>query len=95
MIKVLIKINDEKEIIDITSSIFLKEYSDYIEIDSGNGDKYAHAQNMYLNKPLIDQHNRYNYKYLNETIEEVLHDEYVSAEIIDSTTILNSLLGVE
>lgn len=35
----------------------------WTQIDEGNGDKYAHAQNMYLEKGLVDEKGRYNYKY--------------------------------
>ena len=62
-INVLIKTNDKDEIIEIGSSIFIKDPTNYIVIDSGFGDKYAHAQSQYLKEPLINDNGKYNYKY--------------------------------
>lgn len=69
-IKVYIKVNSNNEIIDINSEIFIKDFTDWIEIDSGYGDKYAHAQSQYFNKPLINDDGNYNYKYFNRKIIE-------------------------
>ena len=53
-------------ITSINSEIFLsqEEMSTMTEIDKGQGDKYAHAQNQYLEKGLVDEHGRYNYKFV-------------------------------
>lgn len=64
-IKVLIKTNDKDEIIEIGSSIFIKDLTGWVEIDSGFGDKYAHAQSQYFDKPLINEDGRYSFKYIN------------------------------
>ena len=62
MSKVYIKINEEKEIIEINSSIFIKDLSDgWIEIDDGTGDMYDHAQHNYLPGPLFDEEGRPQY----------------------------------
>jgi ribosomal protein S11 len=66
-IKVYIKVNDNNEIIDVVSSIFIKDLTGWIEIDSGYGDKYAHAQSQYFEKPLYNG-NHYVYKYENNKI---------------------------
>lgn len=60
-------------ITSINSEIFLseEEMSTMTEIDKGQGDKYAHAQNQYLEKELIDEHGRYNYKYVEGKVIEV------------------------
>ena len=62
-IKVYVKINANNEIIDVASSVFLKDIQGWIEIDSGFGDKYAHAQSQYFDKPLKNEDGTYNFKY--------------------------------
>lgn len=60
-------------ITSINSEIFLseEEMSTMAEIDKGQGDKYAHAQSQYLEKGLVDEHGRYNYKFLEGKVVEV------------------------
>lgn len=67
-IKVYIKINDKNEITEIGSSIFIRDVSDWIQIAEGFGDRYAHAQSQYLEKPLTDIDGNYNYKYENNQV---------------------------
>lgn len=74
-IKVYAKLDENNVIISINSSIFLKDTTDYIEIDEGMGDKFAHAQGHYLSKGLIDEQGRYNYKYVDETLVELTDEE--------------------
>lgn len=62
-IKVYIKINANNDIIDVGSSIFITDPSGWILIDQGYGDKYAHAQSHYFDKPLQNETGSYNYKY--------------------------------
>ena len=62
-IKVYIKTNSNREIIAINSDIFIDDLTGWIEIDKGYGDKYAHAQSQYFDKPLIDENGKYNYTY--------------------------------
>lgn len=68
--KVFIKLNTNNEIIDINSSAFLPDVEGWIEIDSGVGDKYYHAQNNYLDKPLFDENGLYNFKLVDGQIVE-------------------------
>lgn len=68
MNKVYIKIDNNNNITDINSNIFIQDTSEYILIDQGNGDKYAHAQNNYLPLPLQSEEGVYNYKYINNNI---------------------------
>lgn len=68
-IKVYIQTDTNKTVIAINSSIFLQDTTDWMEIDEGNGDKYAHAQSQYLEKGLMDEKGRFNYKYDAELIE--------------------------
>lgn len=98
-IKVYVKLDENKVIKEIQSSIFLKDTMDWIEIDEGMGDKFAHAQGNYLPKGLVDNSGKYNYKFENELVE--LSDE--EKELLFPTPapqptnddILNILLGVK
>ena len=60
-------------ITSINSEIFLseEEMNSMTEIDQGQGDKYAHAQSQYLEKGLVDEHGRYNYKFVEDKVVEV------------------------
>lgn len=60
-------------ITSINSEIFLsqEEIQAMTEIDKGQGDKYAHAQSQYLEKGLVDEHGRYNYKFVEGKVVEV------------------------
>ena len=64
-------------ITSINSEIFLsqEEIQTMIEIDQGQGDKYAHAQGLYLEKGLVDEHGRYNYKFVEGKVIEVAEAE--------------------
>lgn len=64
-------------ITSINSEIFLseEEVSAMTEIDKGKGDKYAHAQSQYLEKGLVDEYGRYNYKYVEGKVVEVAEAE--------------------
>lgn len=68
-IKVYVKVNENNEIIEVGSSIFIKDLTGWIEIDSGFGDKYAHAQSQYFENPLINNDSGYNYRYINGEIQ--------------------------
>ena len=74
-IKVYIKTNENNIITSINSSIFLNNIEGYIQIDEGSGDKYAHAQGNYLDKSLVDESGRFNYKFENGQILELTEEE--------------------
>lgn len=67
-IKVYVKLNSNNEIIDVASSIFLKDTTGWVEIDEGFGDKFAHAQSQYFDKPLINEDGGYNYQLISDRI---------------------------
>lgn len=69
-------------ITSINSEIFLseEEMSTMTEIDKGKGDKYAHAQGLYLEKELVDEHGRYNYKYVDGKVVEVAEGDKPTIE---------------
>lgn len=62
LIKVYIKINENRYVTAVNSSIFLSDTTNWIQIDEGIGDKYAHAQGNYFDKPLFDEHGICQYK---------------------------------
>jgi len=84
---VYIQINDNNYVTAINSSEFITDFTNWIEIDRGMGDKYHHAQNNYLDYPLIDNYGVYRYKYENNTIVERSVEErsndFVSPEVIE------------
>ena len=69
-IKVYVKTNTVNQIVAIGSDVFIKDLSDWILIDEGTGDKFAHAQTQYLSKPLIDEKGQYNFILEGKTIKE-------------------------
>ncbi len=77
MVRVYINKDSENNITSINSEIFLseEEMSTMTEIDKGKGDKYAHAQGLYLEKGLVDEHGRYNYKFVEGKVIEVAEAE--------------------
>lgn len=74
--KVYVSLSDGY-ITSINSEIFLsqEEIQTMIEIDKGQGDKYAHAQSQYLEKELVDKYGRYNYIYVEGKVVEVVEEE--------------------
>ena len=70
--KVFVKTNEQRDVIDINSEIFLDTRKiardGWILIDKGSGDRYAHAQGNYLDGPLYDERNRPRYKLVNGSI---------------------------
>lgn len=69
-------------ITSINSEIFLsqEEIQAMTEIDKGQGDKYAHAQSQYLDKELVDERGRYNYKYVDGKVVEVAEGDKPTIE---------------
>ena len=69
-------------ITSINSEIFLskEEIQAMTEIDRGQGDKYAHAQGLYLEKGLVDKYGRYNYKFVEGKVIEVAEEDKPTIE---------------
>ena len=97
LITVYIKTDENNNIIDINSSIFLTDLTGWTEIDSGAGDKYAHAQGNYFNKPLINENGVYNYKYIDGVVIEKTPEEIAAEtpELVEPITIEDRLTAVE
>ena len=79
--KVYVSLSDGY-ITSINSEIFLsqEEIQTMTEIDRGQGDKYAHAQGLYLEKGLVDEHGRYNYKFVENKVVEVAEGDKPTIE---------------
>ena len=69
-IYVYIKTNFMGEITEIGSSVFITDTYNWTMIDSGYGDRYAHAQSQYFPKTLIKENGTYRYSYINGNIVE-------------------------
>lgn len=69
-------------ITSINSEIFLsqEDMDAMTEIDKGQGDKYAHAQSQYLEKGLVDERGRYNYKFVEGKVIEVAEGDKPTIE---------------
>lgn len=82
MVRVYINKDSENNITSINSEIFLseEEMSTMTEIDKGQGDKYAHAQGLYLEKGLVDELGRYNYKYVDGKVVEIAEGDKPTIE---------------
>lgn len=82
MVKVYINKDSENNITSINSEIFLseEEMSTMTEIDKGQGDRYAHAQGLYLENGLVDKYGRYNYKYVEGKVIEVAEGDKPTIE---------------
>ena len=51
---VYVKLDENGRIIDINSSLFLKDPSEWVEVARGAGDRFQHAQGNYLPKPIFN-----------------------------------------
>lgn len=91
--KVYVSVQDGY-ITSINSEIFLspEEIDTMTEIDKGQGDRYAHAQSQYLEKGLVDEQGRYNYKFVEGKVIEVAEaDKPTIKEPEQQTTALDKI----
>ena len=72
---VFIKIDSKNRITAVNSEIFISDFSGWTEIDSGDGDKFAHAQGNYFPKPVMNENGVYRYKFENGAVCERSADE--------------------
>ena len=79
---VYVKTDEKNRITDINSSAFISDISEWTKIDSGDGDRYHHAQGNYLPKPIIDGNGVYRYKFENGAVCERSEEE-MAADIPD------------
>ena len=72
---VLVRVDTSGRIVDINSSAFAADTGGWVEIDSGWGDRYHHAQGNYLDKPFMDERGVYRYKLVDGMVVERTQDE--------------------
>lgn len=82
--KVLVRVDSEGRVVEINSSAFVPETDGWVEIDSGFGDRYHHAQGNYLPLPLMDERGIYRYKLVDgkpiERTAEEMDGDYTPPE---------------
>ena len=59
---VYVKTDDQNRITAVNSSEFLHDATGWMEIDSGFGDRFYHAQGNYFDQPIMDERDIYRYK---------------------------------
>lgn len=77
---VYVKVNKSNHIVSINSSAFLTDLSEWIQIDSGFGDKYHHAQGNYFTLPIITNGGAYRYKLVDGVPVECTPQEIAEQE---------------
>ena len=82
--KVLVRVDDAGRVVEINSSAFVTDTEGWVEIDSGCGDRYHHAQGNYLTGPLMDERGIYRYKLVDgkpiERTQEEMDADYTPPE---------------
>lgn len=79
---VFVKANDDGYITAVNSSEFLPDTTGWIEIDSGYGDKYHHAQGNYFPLPIITDIGAYRYKLIDGVPTECTSHEIAEQELL-------------
>lgn len=69
-VNVYIKTDEAGNVTAVNSDIFIEDTASWINIDSGIGDRFAHAQGSYFEKPLMNQRGIYQYKFENGNVRE-------------------------
>ena len=86
---VYVRTDDAGSITAINSSAFLQDTTDWVQIDSGFGDKYHHAQGNYFDKPLCDERCICRYKMVDgkpvERTQEEMDADYTPPEVKPTT----------
>ena len=77
---VYVKPNESGYITAVNSSAFLTDTTGWLEIDSGYGDRYHHAQGNYLPKPIITDRGAYRYKLVGGRVMECSASEILEQE---------------
>lgn len=77
---VYVKPNDSGYITAVNSSAFLPDTTDWVEIDSGYGDKYHHAQGNYFHEPIYTMGGAYRYKLVDGKAVECTAEEIKAQE---------------
>lgn len=72
--KVLVQTDDAGRVTAINSDAFVSG-DGWTAVDEGEGDRYRHAQNNYLLKPLTDERGVYRYKLVDGLVAQRTQDE--------------------
>lgn len=67
---VYVKPNSKGYITAVNSSEFLPDTTGWVEIDSGTGGRYHHAQNNYFPQPITTEGGAYRYKLVSGKVKE-------------------------
>lgn len=74
------KANDSGYITAVNSSAFLTDTTGWVEIDSGYGDKYHHAQGNYFDNHIMTMDGAYRYKLVDGKAAECTAEEIAEQE---------------
>ena len=77
---VYVKTNSNGYITAVNSSAFLTDTAGWVEIDSGYGDKYHHAQGNYFPAPISTDGGAYRYKLIKGKAKECTEAEIAAQE---------------
>lgn len=77
---VYVKPNENGYITAVNSSAFLTDNTEWVEIDSGYGDKYHHAQGNYLPESIVTDGGAYRYKLVDGEAVECTAEEIAQQE---------------
>lgn len=77
---VYVKTNADGYITAVNSSAFLSDATGWVEIDSGYGGKYGHAQSSYFQKPITTDSDVHRYKLVNGKPTECSAEEIAIQE---------------
>ena len=87
--KVFVRVDSVDRVVEINSSAFLQDTDGWVQIDSGYGDKYHHAQGNYFPQPIMDECGIYRYKLMEgkpaERTQEEMDADYTPTEIKPTT----------
>jgi hypothetical protein len=78
---VYVKPNSNGYITAVNSSAFLTDTTGWVEIDSGYGDKYHHAQGNYFPEFIIMDSGVYRYKLVDDKAVECTTEEITEQEL--------------
>lgn len=76
--RVFIKTDDKNRVTAVDSELFIYDRTGWVQIDEGDGDRFAHAQGSYFPKPLTDENGVYRYKYADGAVAERTAEEMAS-----------------
>lgn len=96
--RVLVRVDDAGCVTAINSDAFVADASGWVQIDSGYGDTYHHAQGNYLPGPLTEDRGVYRYKLVDGAVVERTRAEmdadYVTQEpTTTAQELLEAMMG--